>query len=268
MHESQMQKKSSFITLTIAPEYLQEVYDLKKGNTKEKEKFSQYSICKRSMQKFMKRLRKNTGQNIRYFACGEYGDKNNRPHYHAIIFGFDFPDKTIYTQTKNGDYLYRSATLEKSWKYGFSLIGEVTFQSAAYVARYVMKKRKGDPETIDPLTGKTNAEYYMLEEPETGEIFKLQQEFALMSRNPGLGKDWFEKYKSDTNKDFLTINGNKMSLPKYYDSLLKVEDLADYENRKRKRKKNINPAEQTPDRLQAKKQCVEARSNQLIRQLL
>ena len=97
MHEAQMHEGNSFITLTYAPEHLHE----------------DYSVHKKELQKFFKRLRKNTGIKLRYFACGEYGDENRRPHYHAIIFGYDFPDKQLYTKTRTGDLLYRSPLLEK-----------------------------------------------------------------------------------------------------------------------------------------------------------
>lgn len=251
MHEAQMHKANSFITLTYAPEHLPE----------------DHSIHKEELQKFIKRLRKNTGKELRYFACGEYGDKKGRPHYHAIIFGYDFPDKKLHTKTKNGDLLYRSPMLEKCWKYGHSLIGEVTFQSAAYVARYVMKKRKGKPDEVDPKTGKTNAEYYMLVNPETGEVTEIEPEFCLMSRRPGLGRAWLEKYKTDTDKDYLTLNGSKMSLPKYYDSVIAMEDEIDMMERKRKRRSKINKEEQKLDRLEAKRKIVDARSEMLVRPL-
>jgi len=157
--------------------------------------------------------------------------------------------------------------LEKCWQFGHSLIGEVTFQSAAYVARYVMKKRKGKPDEVDPKTGKTNAEYYMLVNPETGEVTDIEPEFCLMSRRPGLGRAWLEKYKTDTDKDFITLNGNKMSLPKYYDSVIAMEDELDMMERKKKRRSKINKEEQQLDRLEAKRKIVDTKADMLIRPL-
>lgn len=263
VHESQMHRENSFITLTYSPENLPK----------------DHSIHKEELQKFFKRLRKNTGKRFKYFACGEYGEKNNRPHYHAILFGISFyEDRYLHTKTKNGDILYRSPTLEKSWTLGHSLIGEMTFESAAYVARYVMKKRKGDKDYVDPKTGKTNQEHYMVTDSETGEIYQLEPEFCLSSRGSGkeddpliwrygLGRAWLEKYKSDTDKDFLTINGNKMSLPRYYDNVLAVEDEPDMMERKRKRKRNIKPEEQTLERLDVKRIVKEAQTKTLKRNL-
>lgn len=251
MHEASMHKANSFITLTYAPEHLPE----------------DHSVHKEHLQKFIKRLRKNTKEELRYFACGEYGEAKGRPHYHAIIFGYDFPDKQIHTQTKAGHYLYTSDMLNKCWKFGYSLIGEVTFESAAYVARYVMKKRKGKPDEVDPITGKTNAEYYMLVDNNTGEVLEIEPEFCLMSRRPGIGRAWLEKYKTDTNKDFITFNGNKMSLPKYYDSVLDMEDQLEFMERKKKRKAKIKPEDKTYTRLEARRKIVEQRQKKLIRNL-
>lgn len=264
MHEAQCHEKNSFITLTFAPEHLP----------------ADKSVHKEDVQKFLKRLRKEIGVNIKYFACGEYGDKNKRAHYHAIIFGYDFPDKTLHSKTKNGDLLYRSATLEKCWPFGHSLIGDVTFQSAAYVARYVMKKRKGDPDQIDPKTGKTNAEYYMLSDPETGEVYEINPEFCLMSRGSGrpedpplwrygIARDWFEKYKKDLNKDFLTLNGNKMKLPKYYDNILEAENELEMMARKDKRRKAAakNKKDNTLARLGVRETVKKAQLNMLERNL-
>lgn len=251
MHEAQMHEGNAFITLTFNDENLPE----------------DMSIRKKHLQDFFKRLRFNTGVRFKYFACGEYGDKNHRPHYHAVIFGYDFPDKILHTKS-NGNLLFRSKTLEQSWTLGFSLIGNVTFESCAYVARYVMKKRKGDADYVDPKTGKTNEEYYMIQDDETGEVWHREPEFCLMSRGSGkkddptlwrygLGRAWLEKYKTDTDKDYIVGRTNaKQKLPKYYDAVLEIENEIDFLERKRQRKKEAKKRanDNTPERLKVKEQ--------------
>lgn len=247
-HESQLYDENSFLTLTYDNEHL--------PNDK--------SIHKEEIQKFFKRLRKNTGRKIRYFACGEYGSKNNRPHYHAIIFGYDFPDKYLWS-IRDGNALYRSNILEKCWKLGHAKIGSVTFESAAYVARYIMKKRKGKPDQKDK-DGKTNAEHYQMLDTETGEITEIQPEFCIMSRKPGIGLEWLKQYKTDTDKDYVTLRGMKMSLPKYYDN--KLHELGeDIEKRKQNRLKKLNRKDNTTNRLLSKEKVKLAQINQLPRNL-
>ena len=119
VHEAQMHEENCFITLTYNKESLP----------------ADGSLRKRDFQLFMKRLRKECGEGIRYYMCGEYGAKYERPHYHICLFGYDFKDKYIWDE-RDKVPLYRSTKLEKLWTLGFSTIGEVTFQSAAYVAPY------------------------------------------------------------------------------------------------------------------------------------
>ena len=245
-----MHSQNSFITLTYNNENLPD----------------DYSISKPVLQKFFKRLRKYTGAKLRYFACGEYGEKNNRPHYHAIIFGYDFPDKQLYTKTANGDLLFRSPLLEKAWPYGFSTIGEATFESAAYVARYVMKKRKGDDDHKDKH-GKTNKEHYQLVDSDSGEIFNISPEFCLMSRRPGIGRQWLETFKTDTDKDFITVRGKKMSLPKYYDNLLEEYHQEDMKERKWIRMSKVDKKDNTYERLHVKETVKIAQTQTLTRGL-
>ena len=260
VHEASEHAENAFVTLTYNNDHLPD----------------NLSVDKTALQLFFKRLRKRLGGKlIRYFACGEYGDKLQRPHYHAIIFGHSFMDDRILHAKRNGHLLYRSPTLESTWEFGFSLIGDVTFQSAAYVARYVVKKRKGDDDYVDPRTGMTNKEYYMIVDKDTGEVHYREPEFVIMSRGSksrgtgGIGKSWIEKYKSDTDKDFITIDGSKHPLPKYYDEILAREDELEMLSRKARRRKAIDdrPEEYYRERLMVKEEVKTRQSEMLERNL-
>ena len=163
--------------------------------------------------------------------CGEYGEdlqqpsKLGRPHFHACLFGLDFDDKQLYT-VRDDVKLYTSATLEKIWGKGFVTIGDVTFESAAYVARYIAKKITGDA---------SESHYYKLNF-DTGEIQKVKPEYTTMSRRPGIAANWYERYASDLHKDFITVNGIKMKPPKYYDAKLEEDEPELYEILKEQRK--------------------------------
>lgn len=188
------------------------------------------SLQKRDFQLFMKKLRKKFGEGIRYYHCGEYGETFRRPHYHACIFGFDFSDRVFHHSNFNGDRLYTSATLDSIWNNGFALIGDVTFESAAYVARYVMKK----------ITGKDADDHYL--NKETGEL--MQPEYVTMSRGSkklgtgGIGKGWYQKYKRDLfPSDTRIVRGKKMQPARYYGSLFEIEDPDAFASIKDRRKK-------------------------------
>lgn len=185
IHEAQLHPENSFITLTFSDEHM----------NKDK------SLVKADFQKFMKRLRKrHDDRKIRYFHCGEYGELLKRPHHHACLFGFDFPDKVHYS-TRNGVKLYTSEELLLLWPYGFSTVGDVTFESAAYVARYVMKK----------ITGKEGEKEY------AGRI----PPYVTMSRRPGIAAGWIEKFATDVypSDEVIIRGGFKCKPPRFYDEI-------------------------------------------------
>lgn len=204
VHEAQLHTFNSFITLTYSPEHLP----------------PNGSLLVSDFQKFMKRLRKrasgsssdslllDSDSRIRFFHCGEYGEQNFRPHYHACLFGVDFADK-VHWRTVNGHKYFISDTLNELWeRKGHCTIGDVTFESAAYVARYITKK----------ITGKKAGEHYQSMDPVTGEFVPMQPEYVTMSRRPGIAKGWYEKYKSDVfNYDLVVIRGKQMRPPRFYD---------------------------------------------------
>ena len=172
VHEASMHDDNCFITLTYNPENLP----------------PDCGLIKSDFQKFMKRYRRAfPGKEIRFYHCGEYGDANNRPHYHAVIFGHNFDDWMYLFDSPSGEPIYTSPTLERIWGHGFVTVGSVTFESAAYVARYVMKKINGPlKEKIDE---KTDLKHYERVNAFTGEIIEVMPEYSTMSRRPS-DRDW------------------------------------------------------------------------------
>lgn len=158
----------------------------------------------------MKRLRKSLdGKKVRFYMAGEYGEETWRPHYHALLFGYR-PDDMKYWRkaTANKGNLYESPSLEKIWGLGRVLIGDVTYESANYVARYCLKK----------VTGVMADEHYSRVDSETGEVYQLPPEFNQMSRKPGIGAAFIEKYSNDVYQtDSVILNGREKKVPKYYD---------------------------------------------------
>lgn len=191
-----MHEANSFLTLTYSDDHLP----------------ADYSIRKPVFQKFMKRLRKSLLGNIRFYACGEYGDENGRPHYHALIFGWDFhADRKLIKRTEFGN-LYTSDQASDAWPFGNIWIGDVTYKSASYVAGYVSKK----------ITGKAAASHYLRQHPR-GYLVQVEPEFQLQSQ--GIGRDWFNKYKSDVfPSDFCVVEGKQVAVPRYYTDKLKEVD--------------------------------------------
>jgi len=222
VHEAYGHEDNAFITLTYSTENLP----------------SGVSLVKSHFQKFMKRLRKAISpKKVRFFHCGEYGEQNQRPHYHACLFGYDFPDKILYT-IRDECRLYRSPMLEKLWPNGFATVGDVTFESAAYVARYITKK----------ITGALAEKHYAGREPE----------YTTMSRRPGIGSKWYAEFSSDVfPSDEIVLRGKIMRPPRYYDKQLEVTNPKLYEKIKLDRKTQAlnNSADNTDARLKVKETC-------------
>ncbi|AXL15311.1 replication initiator protein [Microviridae sp.] len=244
IHESQQYENNCFITLTYNDE------NLPKGGTLEKAHF----------QKFMKRLRKKYEHKIRFYMCGEYGEEFGRPHYHACLFNHDFQDKLPFMQNNQGDTIYTSKELETIWPFGFSTIGDLTYETAAYTARYILKK----------ITGDKADEHYEKTDIRTGEVVQVQPEYTTMSRRPGVGRDWYEKYKTDAYPDdFLTHQGKKLPIPKYYDTLFERSNPSDFERIKDIRREKLAKHKEnlTPDRLRVREKVKLAQINKLERTL-
>lgn len=244
MHEASMHDQNAFITLTYSPEHLPRDFSLNKVH----------------FQDFMKRLRYHfDGDTLRFFHCGEYGDNLERPHYHACLFGIDFEDRTLLKQTEAGSKIYTSAMLEHIWGMGFCTVGDVTFESAAYVARYVTKK----------ITGDRAIDHYIKTDPRTGEAFDVSPEYVTMSRRPGIAREWWLRYREEvTNGDSVLINGREIKPPRYYDKLFEAHH-GDVESLKKLRVENAKryAANNTPARLRVREICQNARFNLLKRGL-
>lgn len=170
------------------------------------------TLSKRDWQLFMKRLRKEyDAKKIRFFASGEYGSKTARPHYHAIVYDLHFePGELKFHKMSNGFRLYRSDRLDKVWSNGFCIVAEVTWESCAYVARYCMKKVNGEM-----------SKFY--------DDFNLEPEFCLMSRKPGIARNYYEKHKDEIYKyDKVNLSTAKRGVstkpPKYFDQIFDGED--------------------------------------------
>lgn len=240
MHEAQMHENNCVITLTYDDAFLPH------GGT----------LVKKHYVDFMKRLREHfEGVTIRFFLCGEYGDLNGRPHYHACLFGIDFLDKYFWRKSESGAILFRSPTLEKLWTFGHSEIGFLDVRSASYIARYCVKK-VGHKAPVGRL-----------------------KEFVRMSRGNnktgagGLGLEWFNKFSSDVYPDDAVVlkGGMKIKPPRYYDDKMDKNDLtADLIHgirAQRFKAAKVSP-DNTPQRLQARARVQAAKKRLFSRRVL
>jgi len=252
VHEASMHEHNVFITLTYDNEHIPPDGGLKKSD----------------FQKFMKRLRKYAAPTkIRYYHCGEYGDNTNRPHYHAILFGWNFDDWVYLFDSNSGCPIYTSPTLEKIWGKGFVTIGHVTFESAGYVARYCMKKLNGPLK--NQVNKKTGLKPYERIVNYASKPIEVMPEYSTMSRRPGIGRDWIARYTRDVYpKDFTTIRGMRMRPPTYYDAYLKQmePDLYDFIKNCRDLAAYTSD-ENTGERLSAREKVKKAQFKQLKRSL-
>ena len=247
VHEASLHKDNCFITLTYAPEHLP----------------ADNSLNYRDFQLFMKRLRKRFPESkIRFYMCGEYGENFGRPHFHACLFNWNFPDRKLFFTSKHGDKVYRSDTLEELWPFGLCSIGEVTFKSAAYVARYIMKKVTGQ---------RAFAHYHEVDSDGVSRETPRVPEFTKMSLKPGIGSDWLDKYKSDVYPhDYVIVNGKKVKPPRYYDKKYMKSDPYDYDelefHRFSRAREKLH--DNTPERLAVREEVLQAKLSKLKRNLV
>lgn len=174
-HESQDWERNSFLTLTYDDFHCPEELD------------------KHAVQTFLKRLRKRSNRQIRYFITGEYGDKTHRPHYHAIIFNEDFRDGR-FTYTIN-EKLWGNKTLDNLWGMGTVAVSDFTFSTAMYVAGYTAKK------------------------------IGNQDTFTIQSRKPPIGQNWLRKHYDNIQRlETVVIEGKEVPIPRVYHEWVKGEE--------------------------------------------
>ena len=252
MHEAQMYDDNSFLTLTY--------------NDANLPPFG--TLFYKDFQDFMKRFKSAVAYNfsaaaaarIRFYMCGEYGEKTGRPHYHALIFDFKWPDLEYWRTSGSGSKCYRSAFLESLWTAGNSEIGSFSYESAAYVARYCMKK----------VTGVAADDYYAVIDPLTGEYVGWRvPEFNRMSLKPGIGRAWYDKFKSDVfPHDYVVLhNGSQVPPPKYYSKLFELDFPVQMDEIRHNRylRSQAFRDDNTPERLAVRKHVHQARLDRLVR---
>jgi len=250
VHEAKCWSSNCFVTLTFDEEHLATLCP-------------DGSLVRKHVQDFMKRLRKRfsgfdeyvdgdgvSSFPIRVFYCGEYGSALSRPHYHLCLFNFDFKDKTVFSHC-GSYYTFISRSLSELWPYGHSMLTDFTFDTAAYVARYVTKK----------VTGDMAKGHYKGKLPE----------FCGMSLNPGIGSIWLDKFgESDVfPHDSVIINARECKPPRFYDKRLEAEDPSAFEATKLRRVERAQKkaAHSTYDRLAVRLKCLQARMNKFSRKL-
>lgn len=265
--EAKLYENNAFITLTYDDEHLPE----------------NGQLVKKDFQDFMKRLRHRyqgyeqvpgiddgtKPNSIRYFMCGEYGELNDRPHFHACLLNFQFYDLKRFKRNGHGDWIYTSKQLTKLWGKGHCTTANVTVESAAYVARYVTKK----------ITGQLADQHYQRLDVDTGEIYKLLPEYATMSRKVALGIPFLNKYIASVYpEDKLMIHKSdgkilKIKSPRTWDNHLEKINPELHKSIRHNREENgmahqlSHPEEYSPKRLAVKEEVLRQKYKQLQRSL-
>jgi hypothetical protein len=252
MHESSLYDENCFITLTYNDDHLPEFDNLNYDD----------------FQRFMKRLRKKyTGKKIRFFMSGEYGESFGRPHFHACLFGHSFDDRLYLKTSPAGAKIYTSESLQSLWldrnhdSIGFSTVGDINYNSAAYVARYILKKK----------LGRGSEDFYETMDLETGEVVTKNKEFNKMSLKPGIGTGFYKKFKSDMfPQDVCVVNGKATKPPKFYFKKLAEDDGTMYDDicYTREMRAMEKAEDNIPERLEVKEKCLEAKIKLLKRELI
>lgn len=248
MHEAQVHEANCFATLTYNPENLPDNASLHLPHFQEFMRSLRYHVGERCLDLGIPKRR------LRYFHCGEYGELS-RPHYHLCLFGWAFlDDRQLHhdpSRKPSDAPLYTSELLDRAWGKGFTTIGELTFESAAYTARYIMKK----------VNGPAAIHHYAVYDDQGGKHARAP-EYTTMSRRPGIGSAWYDRFKSDLYpSDTAVTRGYESRVPRYYDKLLEKEDPDLYDMVKQARiDADHDEVNSTPERLRSRELVAEARS--------
>ena len=263
--EAKLYERNAFVTLTYADEHLPEHGQLL---VEDFQKFMRDLRYRYSGDKPVPFLDDGSKHNsIRYFMGAEYGDENQRPHFHICLLNFQFHDLKKLFKNKSGDDVYTSKKLTTLWGKGHCTTADLTLESAAYVARYVTKK----------VNGQQAQHHYERLDPQTGEIYQLNKEFATMSRKVGIGIPFLLKYQADIypndglkirkkDKSYITIKP-----PRSFDNQLEKLNSELYDQIKETRvmtqlKRQLeNPEEFTEKRLLVKEEVKLEQAKKLIR---
>lgn len=240
MHEASLYERNCFVTLTYA-------------NAPE-------SLNKDDIQKMLKTLRSRENRkakkqgtpppDIRYFQCGEYGDAFQRPHHHIIFFNYK-PEDSLYFKRQGNHPVYISKTLSEVWPHGMHSIQDLTYDSACYCAKYVLKK----------INGERAEEHYLGRKPE----------FITMSRKPGIGRLWYDKFSEDIyNYDKVVLDNNHIFRPpRFYDELHEIHHPSRMRELKQKRRQvaSLNPDNCEERRVTRNKLAILREQRQKLRNL-
>lgn len=222
-HEQITSHSSCWITLTYDDDHLP-VSDLSPHP----------SLSKSDWTTFTKSLR-NRGYKFKCYAAGEYGDRFGRPHFHACMFNLDFPDRRFKYTTDTGYEVHSSQILTDIWGKGFADVSDLSYDNAAYTARYTLKKIYGEAAT----------DHYRRWDA-YGNQYWIEPEFSIMSRGGrtgrGIGYDFYQQYGDRIRfYDSVAIDGHEFPVPRYYDKLTEQEYPAEYERIKERRLLNLDP---------------------------
>lgn len=190
-HEASQWRFNSFVTLTYDDEHCPD------------------ELQPKDLQKWFKRLRWHVSQkgddvsqeagSLRYLACGEYGERTDRPHYHVLLFNCGFPDRL-----RVGKEMYESPVLSKTWEFGSHRFGDASVGSAAtYIAKYALK-------AYEPVC---DADGVVRQRP-----------FLVCSKRPAIGAKWLESFRGDLTHGYVVVDGQPRSIPRYYKKVLKRSD--------------------------------------------